>query len=202
MARPQISVFAAVSLDGYLATADDGLEWLQAAANPTDDHGFDELVDSVDAIAMGRRTWDHIADVPELPYRGRPIFVFTHQPPTAPRTGVTFWARTPEQAVVELPRRRMCRRPHHHRGADAARCRSSPVRSHRAFHRAPVPRRHQLRKRPRHPPLPLPHLSPHHLSSEVPAGRSPHGERRGPPDRQPAARPPTRHRWRRAHGVG
>jgi dihydrofolate reductase len=101
MARPQISVFAAVSLDGYLATTDDGLEWLQAAANPTDDHGFDELVDSVDAIAMGRRTWDHIADVPELPYRGRPIFVFTHQPPTAPRTGVTFWARTSEQAVVE-----------------------------------------------------------------------------------------------------
>ena len=99
MRRPAIAVFAAVSLDGYLATTDDDLGWLEAAGDPTDDHGFDDLVESVDAVAMGRRTWDHIADVADLPYRGRPLFVFTHRPPDAPRPGVTFWERTPGDAV-------------------------------------------------------------------------------------------------------
>lgn len=99
MARPQISVFAAVSLDGFLATTDDDLAWLEEAGDPADDHGFDALVESVDAVAMGRRTWDHIAEIADLPYRDRPLFVFTHRPPAAPRPGVTFWERTPHEAV-------------------------------------------------------------------------------------------------------
>ena len=99
MARPQISVFAAVSLDGFLATSDDDLAWLEEAGDPADDHGFDALVESVDAVAMGRRTWDHIAEIADLPYRDRPLFVFTHRPPAAPRPDVTFWERTPHEAV-------------------------------------------------------------------------------------------------------
>lgn len=101
MDRPTISVFAATSLDGYLATTDDDLEWLEGAADPSDDHGFDALVASVDAVAMGRRTWDHIADVAELPYQGRPLFVFTHRPPPNARPGVTFWERSPRDAVAD-----------------------------------------------------------------------------------------------------
>jgi len=98
--RTRTTVFAAVSLDGYLATTDDGLEWLESAANPDDDHGFDDLVGSVDAVAMGRRTWDHIAAIEHLPYQDLPVFVFTRRPPTATRAGVTFWECSPERAVA------------------------------------------------------------------------------------------------------
>lgn len=101
MSRPRISVFAAVSLDGYLATVDDDLGWLEAAGDPDDDHGFDELVESVDAVAMGRRTWDHIAGFEHLPYKDRPIVVFTHRPPATARPLVTFWERSPRDAVAE-----------------------------------------------------------------------------------------------------
>ena len=54
----------------------------------------------IDGLAMGRGTWDFIADEPDLPFGGRPVYVFTSRPAT-PRDGVQFWSRTPQEAVAE-----------------------------------------------------------------------------------------------------
>lgn len=99
MARPRISVFIAHSLDGYIATDDDGLDWLDAAAGEGEDYGFFRFVAEVDIIAMGRSTYDVIKDVPELPYGGRPVHVFTTRD-LGPREGFEFYARTPQEAVA------------------------------------------------------------------------------------------------------
>ena len=53
---------------------------------------------TVDAMAMGRGTYDHIAHIDPLPFGERPLFVFTHDPPE-PREGVTFWQESPGGAV-------------------------------------------------------------------------------------------------------
>lgn len=95
----RLSVFIASSADGYIATLDDRLDWLESAAAPDEDYGFDAFLASVDALAMGRGTYDHIAAVDPLPFGAREVYVFTHQPP-APRAGVTFWARTPLDALA------------------------------------------------------------------------------------------------------
>lgn len=98
--RPRITVFVGMSLDGYIADDNGNLEWLEAAAAADgEDYGFARLVASVDAVAMGRGTWDHIAHLDDLPYQGVPIYVFTHRPPEAHRPGVTFWSPTPTEAV-------------------------------------------------------------------------------------------------------
>lgn len=96
--------FVGMSLDGYIADDSGGLDWLEAAAAPVDgapgeDYGFASLVASVDAVAMGRNTWDHIAHLDDLPYQGVPIYVFTHRPPSEPRDGVTYWSSTPVEAM-------------------------------------------------------------------------------------------------------
>lgn len=93
----QLSVFLACSLDGYIADEDGRLDWLEAAAAADEDYGFDAFLGSVDALAMGRGTYDHIAHLDPLPFGGRPVFVFTHRP-SQPRPGVTFWAVSPRQA--------------------------------------------------------------------------------------------------------
>ena len=99
MTRPRISVFIARSLDGYIATDDDTLEWLDAAAAEGEDYGFDAFLADVDVIAMGRATYDFIKDFPELPYGGRPVHVLTTQA-LGPREGFEFYARTPQEAVA------------------------------------------------------------------------------------------------------
>jgi len=95
----QISVFIGVSLDGYIATMDDRLDWLDQAAAEGEDYGFDAFLLEVDALAMGRGTWDQISALDVLPFGGRPIFVFTHKPPASDRREVTFFDLDPQSAV-------------------------------------------------------------------------------------------------------
>lgn len=94
----RLSVFIASSIDGYIAAPDGGLAWLEGAARPDEDYGYDRFLASVDGLAMGRGTYDHIAHLDPLPFGDRPVFVFTHRPAAA-RGGVTFWDRSPREAA-------------------------------------------------------------------------------------------------------
>jgi dihydrofolate reductase len=98
LSTTRLSVFIASSLDGYIATHDGSLTWLEQAASSDEDYGYSLLLESVDALAMGRGTYDFIAHVDPLPFDGRPVFVFTHHPPQ-PREGVTFWQELPQAAL-------------------------------------------------------------------------------------------------------
>lgn len=95
----RLSVFVATSVDGYLAAEDGSLDWLDAAVGPDEDYGYDTFIADVDALAMGRRTYDFIAHLDPLPFAGRPVFVFTHHRP-AQRSGVTFWNLSPRAALA------------------------------------------------------------------------------------------------------
>lgn len=103
MERPQISVFIASSLDGYIAGPDDDLSWLEEVAGSATDYGFHDFLAGTDAVAMGMGTWRVIADIPTLPYGGRPIYVFTSGEAT-PREGVTFFAGSVQEAIEEWTR--------------------------------------------------------------------------------------------------
>jgi dihydrofolate reductase len=91
-------VFIASSIDGYIATTDDRIDWLEAAARPDEDYGYHAFIATVDALAMGRGTYDHISHLDPLPFGDRPVFVFTHHAPE-PRSGVTFWQASPHEAL-------------------------------------------------------------------------------------------------------
>jgi len=96
--RTRLSVFIASSLDGYIATREGSLAWLEQAARSDEDYGYQSFLESVDALAMGRGTYDHVAHLDPLPFGARPVFVFTHHPPP-PRDGVTFWQESPRAAL-------------------------------------------------------------------------------------------------------
>ena len=93
-----MSVFIASRLDGYIATRDGSLAWFDEAASRDEDDGYESFLATVDALAMGRGTYDHIAYLDPLPFAGQPVFVFTHRPPP-PRAGVTFWQESPGGAL-------------------------------------------------------------------------------------------------------
>ena len=75
----KITLYIASSLDGFIADANGGVDWLPH--DDADDYGYAEFYRQVDALAMGRRTYDQIRGFGEWPYPGKPSYVFTGQPP-------------------------------------------------------------------------------------------------------------------------
>jgi dihydrofolate reductase len=74
----QCSVFIATSLDGFIARTDGSIDWLEAANKtvpPGEDCGYGQFMGSVDALVMGRRTFETVAKFPEWPYGNKPVWV-------------------------------------------------------------------------------------------------------------------------------
>lgn len=72
-------VFIATSLDGYIADKNGGLDWLHSVPNPENiDMGFTAMMDRVDALVMGRNTFEMVLSFGvEWPY-SKPVFVLSN----------------------------------------------------------------------------------------------------------------------------
>jgi dihydrofolate reductase len=62
-----VSVFVGASIDGFIARANGDLDWLPADAEP---HGYEEFIASVDAIVIGRKTFETVLAFETWPYPG------------------------------------------------------------------------------------------------------------------------------------
>ncbi|MDA3818024.1 MAG: dihydrofolate reductase family protein [Prolixibacteraceae bacterium] len=71
-------VFIAASLDGYIADKNGGLEWLNSISNPDNiDMGYAHFMNDIDAIVMGRVTFETVCDFDvDWPYN-KPVFVLS-----------------------------------------------------------------------------------------------------------------------------
>ena len=83
------SVFVGTSLDGFMARTDGTLDFLPPGGG--EPHGYEEFVASVDALVIGRKTYETVLGFPTWPYGQKPIFVLSTRP----------LAPAPEAAVVE-----------------------------------------------------------------------------------------------------
>ncbi|UUV18474.1 dihydrofolate reductase family protein [Fusobacteria bacterium ZRK30] len=70
-------IYIATSLDGYIASEDGGLEWLNEFPNPTNsDYGFNDFMQRVDALVMGRNTYEKVLSFGQWPYTKK-VFVLS-----------------------------------------------------------------------------------------------------------------------------
>ena len=74
----KVVLFIATSLDGYIATKNDSLDWL-AKVEGEGDNGYSEFYETVDTILMGRRTYDWIMKhvTGDFPYKSKECYVFS-----------------------------------------------------------------------------------------------------------------------------
>ena len=102
------SVFLGMSVDGFIARPDGDLAWLtggdEAGGGGVDDgeggdFGFGEFVSGIDALVMGRGTYEVIAPLAEWPYQGKPVHVLSTT--LAPDPRVTLH-RSFDEAVAAL----------------------------------------------------------------------------------------------------
>ena len=68
------SVFIATSIDGFIARTDGSFDWLPANPEP---HGYDEFIATVDAIVIGRKTFETVLSFDAWPYGPKPVVVLS-----------------------------------------------------------------------------------------------------------------------------
>jgi dihydrofolate reductase len=100
-------VYIATSLDGFIARKDGGLDWLPTPSDD-DDLGFGAFFESIDALVMGRNTYDMVLSFGAWAYGDTPVFVLTHRPidqPQDPAACVESMSGSPEEVVTQLSSR-------------------------------------------------------------------------------------------------
>jgi dihydrofolate reductase len=72
------SVFIGTSVDGFIARVNGDLDFLPAGGG--EPHGYDEFMASVDALVIGRKTFDTVLAYPEWPYGKKRVVVLSSRP--------------------------------------------------------------------------------------------------------------------------
>jgi dihydrofolate reductase len=98
---PRFSVFIATSLDGYIARADGGTEWLEIVEQPGEDYGFAAFFGTIDTLVVGRGTYDAALRFGTWPYQNKRVIVMTHHAIT-PRHDEVFFGGPPGELVRKL----------------------------------------------------------------------------------------------------
>ena len=98
------SVFIATSLDGCIARSDGSIDWLERA-NATvpagEECGYADFIQTVDAIVMGRATFEKVLSFSDRPLGSLPIYVLssTTSLPAGVPNSVHLFDATPHDVV-------------------------------------------------------------------------------------------------------
>ncbi|QQZ07653.1 dihydrofolate reductase family protein [Heyndrickxia vini] len=79
--KRKVVLFISTSLDGYIATKEESLDWLFKVEGDGD-NGYSEFYETIDTILFGKKTYDWVMKqgIKELPYKNKECYVFTRSP--------------------------------------------------------------------------------------------------------------------------
>lgn len=100
------SVFVGTSVDGFIARANDDLDWLPPGGG--EEHGYEAFIATVDALVIGRRTFEKVLTFDTWPYGGKPVFVLTSrllEIPDLPGAVIERMSGDPADVVSQLAAR-------------------------------------------------------------------------------------------------
>ncbi len=107
----KLSMYAAISLDGFIASPDGNIDWLTEHGSQDDlenDDGYKEFLGSVDALVMGGKTYRQVLTFGDWPYSGKKCVVVSRSGSKTNLPNVSFTADSPEQ-IVECLQNEACR---------------------------------------------------------------------------------------------
>jgi dihydrofolate reductase len=100
-----VSVFVGVSIDGFMARADGGLDWLPEGGG--EPHGYAEFIATVDALVIGRNTFEIVEAFETWPYGSKPVVAPSSRPLDLSRVPATVeqMAGPPAEIIAKLAAR-------------------------------------------------------------------------------------------------
>ena len=80
-AQPECAVFVGVSLDGFIARPNGDLDWLMGeGGGDSAEYGYNEFIADIDAIVMGRNTFEKVLTLAKWYYGNKRLVVLSHRP--------------------------------------------------------------------------------------------------------------------------
>jgi len=101
-----VSVYVGTSVDGFIARQNGDLDWLPTGGD--EPLGYDEFIASVDAIVMGRKTFEKVLSFGAWPYGDKQVVVLSSHPldlPAASGGTVEQMSGSPAEIVSTLAAR-------------------------------------------------------------------------------------------------
>ena len=91
-----------MSLDGYIATPDNGLEFLSLVEDEGQDYSYKDFVNSVDTVIVGRKSYEKVLSMGlEYPHANKDLYIITRTP--RPTVGTTkFYTGDLKELVQDL----------------------------------------------------------------------------------------------------
>ena len=80
-----VSVFVGTSVDGFIARPDGALDFLPPGGG--EPHGYDEFIATVDAIVIGRKTFEIVLAMESWPYGDKRVVVLSSHPVDLSKAG-------------------------------------------------------------------------------------------------------------------
>ena len=98
----KVILYIASSLDSYIAKPNDDLSFLSIVEKEGEDYGYDQFIQSVDTVIIGRKTYDWVMKhVPEFVHKAKDSFVITRT--TKPSEGkIQFYTGDLKELVIRL----------------------------------------------------------------------------------------------------
>ena len=104
----KISVFIGTSVDGFIARPNGDLDFLPVGGGES--HGYEEFIATVDALVIGRNSFETVLQFPSWPYGEKRVVVLSNRPldlSAAPAATVERMSGEPAAIVAELASRGM-----------------------------------------------------------------------------------------------
>jgi len=100
------SVYIGTSLDGFIAKTDGNIDWLTQYANEDAVSAYEEFMNGIDAIIIGRGTFEKILTFPSWPYEKKAFVVSTtlKQLPGSLKHNATLLSMQPRALLSYLSR--------------------------------------------------------------------------------------------------
>jgi dihydrofolate reductase len=97
-----VSVFVGTSVDGFIARPNGHLDFLPTGGG--EPHGYNEFIATVDAIVIGRKTFETVLAMEDWPYGGKRVVVLSSRPVDLSGAGgaVEQMAGAPAEIVSQL----------------------------------------------------------------------------------------------------
>jgi dihydrofolate reductase len=94
----RLKYFVAMSLDGYIAGPKGEIDWLFT----DQDYGFTSFLKSIDAVLIGRKTYEKMVQFGTEFYNGKENYIFSHTPRTGKYENIQWISQNPGKFVEKL----------------------------------------------------------------------------------------------------